>query len=65
MEEWKYSSTILHLGTRGMRVESFMAQPLYLRGESFKYPFDRMLVGPQSKVWSLWNRENSLVLTGN
>jgi hypothetical protein len=50
MGEWRYSSTILDLGTRWRRVVSFTSRPLYPRGKRPQYPLDRKLVGPQS--WS-------------
>jgi hypothetical protein len=43
---WRYSSTILNLETRWRWVISFTSQPLFLRGKSLRYPFDR-LGGPQ------------------
>jgi hypothetical protein len=45
MGEWRYSSTILDLGTRSRRVVS-----LTNRGKSSRYPLDRKLAGPQN--WS-------------
>jgi hypothetical protein len=47
--EWRYSSTILYLGTRWRSVVSFTARPLYLHGRSRRYPLDRRLGGPQSR----------------
>jgi hypothetical protein len=48
MEEWRYRSTILDLGTRWRWVVSFTTRPLYPRGKSPRYP-DRRLRGPQSR----------------
>jgi hypothetical protein len=47
--EWRYSSTILDLGTRWRRVVSFTPMPLYHRGKSPRYPLDRRLGAPQSQ----------------
>jgi hypothetical protein len=49
MGEWRYSSTILDLGTRWRWVVSFMPRPLYPRRKSSGYPMDRRLGGPQSR----------------
>jgi hypothetical protein len=46
MGEWKYSSTILELGTRLRCVVSFTARPLYPRGKSLRYPLERRFRGP-------------------
>jgi hypothetical protein len=48
--EWKYSSTILDIGTRWRWVVSFMPQRLYHLGNSPRYQLDRRLCGHQS--WS-------------
>jgi hypothetical protein len=47
--EWRYSSTILDLGTRWRWVASFMPRPLYPRGNSRRYPLDRWLFRPQGR----------------
>jgi hypothetical protein len=47
MGEWRYSSTILDLGTRWRWVVSFMPQPLSVGEIAPQYPLDR---GPQN--WS-------------
>jgi hypothetical protein len=44
MGEWRYSSTILDLGTRWRWVVSFTDRPLHPR-----YPLDMRLSGPQSQ----------------
>jgi hypothetical protein len=49
MGEWRYSSTILDLGTRWKRVVSFTLPPLYPRGKRPPYPLHRRLGGPQSQ----------------
>jgi hypothetical protein len=46
--EWRYSSTILDVGTRWRRTVSFTPLPLYLRGKSLRYLSDRRLGGPHS-----------------
>jgi hypothetical protein len=50
MGEWRYSSTILDLGTRWRREVSFTPQPLYLRGNFPRYPLDGRLGGPQNRI---------------
>jgi hypothetical protein len=49
MGEWRYSSTFLDLGTRWRQAVSFTALPLYPRGYSTQYPWDRRLGGPRSR----------------
>jgi hypothetical protein len=49
MEEWRYSSIFLVVGTRWGWVVSFTPLPLYSRGKSTRYPLDRSLGGPQSR----------------
>jgi hypothetical protein len=62
--EWRYSSTILDLGSRWKLVVSFTSRPLYSRGNSYGYPLDRRLGGSQS--WSgRYEEEKNLALTGN
>jgi hypothetical protein len=39
--EWRYSSSILELGTRGKWVVSFVPRPLHPRGKSSRYPMGR------------------------
>jgi hypothetical protein len=57
MEEWRYSSFILDLGTRCRWVVSFTLQRLYPRRTSSLYPFNRRLGGPQNLDWRLWRWE--------
>jgi hypothetical protein len=55
MGEWRYSSTILDLGTRCRRCRwgvSSMPRPLYHRGRSPWYPLSRRLGGPQGRSGS-------------
>jgi hypothetical protein len=49
IEEWRCNCTFLGFGTRLKWVDSFSPRPLYPRGESFLYPMDRRLGGPQSR----------------
>jgi hypothetical protein len=49
MGEWRYSSSILHLGISWRWVDIFTHRQLYLRGKSPRYPLDRRLGGPQSR----------------
>jgi hypothetical protein len=49
MWEWRFSSTILDLGTRWKWVVSFMPRPLYLQGNSSPCPLDRRLRGPKNR----------------
>jgi hypothetical protein len=49
MGEWRYSSTILGLGTRWRWVVSFTLMPLYLGETVPRYPLDKRLGGPQSR----------------
>jgi hypothetical protein len=43
--EWRYSSTILDLGTRWRKVDSFTLLLLYSEGKNSQYSLDRRLVG--------------------
>jgi hypothetical protein len=54
MMERRYSSTILHLGTRWRWVVSFMSRPFYSRVKSPRSPFDRRL------DVRMWRRKKSL-----
>jgi hypothetical protein len=47
MKAWKYSASLLHLGTRWRLMLSFTHQPLYSERKTLRYPFDRRLGGPQ------------------
>jgi hypothetical protein len=49
MEEWRYSSTILDLGTRWKWVVSFTTRSLYPRGKSPLYRLNMRLGGPRSR----------------
>jgi hypothetical protein len=46
--EWRYSSTILDLGTSWRWVVSFTPRPLFPRGNRSRYVFDKSLSGRQS-----------------
>jgi hypothetical protein len=63
MGEWRYTSTILDLGTRWRLVVSFKPRPLlYPRGKSPLYPLDRRLGGPQSRSGRCEDEKNLAVL---
>jgi hypothetical protein len=47
--QWRYSSTILDLGTRWRWVVNFTPRPLYLRENRPRYSLDRRIGGPQSR----------------
>jgi hypothetical protein len=47
--EWRYSSTILDLGTKWRWVVSFTSPPLYPRGKRPWYPLDKRPGGQQSQ----------------
>jgi hypothetical protein len=64
MGEWRYSSTILDLGTRWRWVVSFKPQPLWPGGNSPWFPLDRMLGGPQSQSVCCGVEENVLPMLG-
>jgi hypothetical protein len=49
MREWRYSSTILDLGSRWRWVVSSTTPPLYPRRKRPRCPLDRRLGGPQSR----------------
>jgi hypothetical protein len=49
---WRYSSTILDLGTGWRWVVSFTTQPLYFQGKSPRYPLDRRL-GEEKNLFPL------------
>jgi hypothetical protein len=66
MGEWRYSSTLLDLGTRWRLVVSFMPLPLYFRRHSPQYPVDRGWVGPRAgldetekSLFPAWNRTSA------
>jgi hypothetical protein len=60
MAEWRYSSIILYLGTRWRWVVSFTTLPLYPRGNSPRYSFDRRLGGLKSQS-GCWREEKNLL----
>jgi hypothetical protein len=49
MEEWRYSSTIVDLGSGKSRVVSFVPSAPYLRGNFPMFLLDMRLGGPQSR----------------
>jgi hypothetical protein len=49
MGQWRYSSTILDLGTRWRWVVSFMPRPFTPGGKSPRYTLDKRLGGPQCR----------------
>jgi hypothetical protein len=57
MEEWRYSSTLLDLGTRWKWVVSFRPLPLYIRGKNTRYSLDRRVGAPQSQS-ACWEEKN-------
>jgi hypothetical protein len=61
---WKYSSTILDLGTKGRSVVSFTPQPLYPLEKSLRYSLDGRQVEPQSG-YEHCGEEKYLVPAGN
>jgi hypothetical protein len=65
MGAWRYSSTILDLGTRQVNCQ-LLPQPLYPGGGGVKnprYPLDRL--GRLQSQSRPWKRENVLAPTGN
>jgi hypothetical protein len=58
MGEWRYSSTILDLGTRGRWVVNFTPLPLYLRGRRSRYLFDMRLGGLQGRSGPCGEQKN-------
>jgi hypothetical protein len=61
MGDWRYSSTILDLGTRWRWVISFITRQLYPRGHNPRYPSDRF----QWLSGHCGVEKKSLSLTGN
>jgi hypothetical protein len=64
MEKWRYSSTILDLGTMWRRVVRFTPRPLYPWGNRPRYPLGRRLGGAQSRS-RRYGEEKSLASAGN
>jgi hypothetical protein len=62
--EWRYSSNILHLGTKWRRVASFTPRPFYPRGNGPRYPLDRRLGGPKSRSGRCGVEKDLLPLPG-
>jgi hypothetical protein len=59
MGEWRYSCTILDLGTRSRWVDSFMPLPLYPREKTPRTYCAGGWVGPRA-VWTLRIRQKTL-----
>jgi hypothetical protein len=57
MGEWKYSFTILDLGTRWGKVANVTALPLCTWVNRLPYTFDRRKSGTQKPVRMLWRVE--------
>jgi hypothetical protein len=64
MGEWRYSSTILDLGTRWRWVVSFTPWSLYPRGKRPRYPLDRRVGERQSTSGLCGVEKNILRLSG-
>jgi hypothetical protein len=60
--EWRYSSTILDLGTCWRWAVSFTPRPLYPRECRRRYPLDRRLGGPQSRFGRCGEERNLVPL---
>jgi hypothetical protein len=57
--QWRYSSTILNLGTRWRWVVKFTHLPLYSRGKNPRYSLDRRMSGPQGLLDAVEKRKIS------
>jgi hypothetical protein len=64
MEEWRYSWTILDLGTRWKWVVDFTPWSLYPQGKSPWYNSDRRLSGPQGRYGRSEIEKNPLPMPG-
>jgi hypothetical protein len=64
MGTWRYSSTILELGTRWRWVVTFTPRPPYPRGKGPRCSLQRRLDGPENRSWCCLT-EKSLSLDGN
>jgi hypothetical protein len=58
MVEWRYSSTILDLGTKWGYVVSFSPRPLYRGGKALWYVLSRRLGEPQSQSGRCGQKKN-------
>jgi hypothetical protein len=67
MGEWRYGSTILHLGNTWRWAVNFTSRPLYSLGKITRYSLDKRLEAcwASEPVWTLWSRENFLAPVGN
>jgi hypothetical protein len=57
MEEWRYSSTILDLGTRRRSLDTFSPRPFHSWVNCSRHPLDRRLGGPQSRSGRSWEEQ--------
>jgi hypothetical protein len=64
MVEWRYRSTIFDLGTRWRWVINFTPLPLYPRRNSPYMPIVLEIGWVPEQAWTLWKRENLLLLSG-
>jgi hypothetical protein len=64
MVEWRFSCTILDIGTRWRRVVSFAPITLYIREKRPRNPFDRRLGVPQNRS-GCYEGEKNLSPAGN
>jgi hypothetical protein len=60
--EWRCNPNIPDFGTRSMRAISLMSKPLYLRGQSTRYPSVSWLGGPREENYLLCVGKRSLAL---
>jgi hypothetical protein len=58
--EWRYSFSLLYLVTRWRCTVSFTPLPLYPRGKSLQYAFDKRLGGPQIRFGQRGDKNLSL-----
>jgi hypothetical protein len=64
MSDWRFSSTILDLGTRKGLLVSFTITQLYSHWKETRYPLDRRLGGPQRKSGRCGAGRNLLPVPG-
>jgi len=55
---------LINLDTWRRSVNSFTPLPLYLRGNSPRYPLNT-IGGPPSPIWKLWRKYKGLIVVGN
>lgn len=61
----RYSFIVIYLGTRWRWLVSSTPLPPYSLGKSPRFPLDRSLGEPQSRLWTLSRTETSNTLKGN